>query len=75
MTQAEFEGWRAYFRQHPFDDFHRFHRPAAMVARALGGPATTETLRWLAPEPNPPGMSDADVRTLAAFGLKPPTRH
>ncbi|SDW95127.1 hypothetical protein SAMN05421681_103315 [Lysobacter enzymogenes] len=75
MTQAEFEAWRAYFRLHPFDDLHRFHRPAALIARAAGGGEIEPKLDWLEPPPIPPGFSDPDARTLRAFGLTPPTRH
>lgn len=75
MTQREVESWAAFYRLHPFDDLHRFHRPAALIASALGGDLQSR-LEWLAPAPPDPALqhfSDADARTLAAFGVKPPT--
>ena len=72
MTQAEFMAWVAFYRQHPFDDFHRIHRPAALIARSIGGGDVKAMLDWLAPEPVPEGYSAADVKTMAAFGVKPP---
>ena len=73
MTPEEFEGWMQYYRQHPFDDLHRFHRPAALVASALSG-KYDDKLKFLAPEPRPAGYSQADLNTLQAFGLRPPLR-
>lgn len=77
MSRVEFESWVAFYELHPFDDLHRYHRPAAMVASSLGGGSITDRLAWLAPEPaapdylDPEQYSDADRRTLDAFGLKP----
>ena len=51
MTQAEFVAWREFYKQQPFDDFHRFHRPAALVSVSLGGGDVQARLDWLAPEP------------------------
>lgn len=50
MSAAEFESWKAFYRLFPFDDLHRFHRPAAMVAAAWGG-KYQERLDFLAPHP------------------------
>lgn len=36
MTQREFESWWQFYQLRPFDDLHRFHRPAALVAHSLG---------------------------------------
>lgn len=71
MTQVEFEGWREFYRLYPFDDFHRFHRPAALVASSMGGDLKKK-LDWLQPEPSAGDWSDADARTMAALGVKPP---
>lgn len=42
---------------HPFDDLHRFHRPAALVFSAnagkQAGEAFTRALDTLAPKPKP----------------------
>lgn len=77
MSHAEFVAWREFYRQAPFDDLHRFHRPAAMVATSMAGGDVQARLEWLAPprqEPTAPGYSAADMATFKAFGVKPPTR-
>lgn len=82
MTPAELTAWREFYVRWPFDDMHRYHRPAALVASSFGeGPLMdriTARLKWLAPEPvaqDIPGsehFSEADLRTMAAFGMVPP---
>lgn len=79
MTHREFVSWREYHHLFPIDDLHRIYRPAALIAasdpdrkdinKTLG-----DFQAWLQPEPALAGFSDADARTLAAFGLKPPAR-
>ena len=69
MTQAEFEGWLEFYRMYPFDDFHRFHRPAALVARSLGGGEVQPLLDWLQPDRGTEGLTDSDVATMRAFGF------
>ena len=71
MTQAEFSKWVEFYRMAPFDDLHRYHRPAALVAAASGGGKVPDLLDWLAPEPVPQGYSKADMQTLKALGVKP----
>lgn len=70
MTQAEFQSWAAFYREQPFDDRHRFHRPAALVAASMSGDLAGK-LEFLAPEPVPDGMTEADLNTLKAFGIAP----
>lgn len=70
MDQPEFLQWIEFYKLFPFDDFHRFHRPAALVASAIGGGEIRERLAWLQPDPRNAGMSDADMATLRAFGYK-----
>lgn len=53
ITPEEFRDWCEYYRRWPFDDFHRHHRPAALVAHAMGGgdeTAFAARLEWLQPE-------------------------
>ena len=69
MTQAEFLSWVAFYKLFPFDDFHRYHRPAALVAAMTNGDVKKH-LEWLQPEPVPEGMTMGDVNTLRAFGLR-----
>ncbi|NGR09401.1 hypothetical protein G5B41_17815 [bacterium SGD-2] len=37
MTRKEFESWKEFYALRPFDDLHRYHRPAAVVAHSMGG--------------------------------------
>jgi hypothetical protein len=76
MTRAEFLAWREFYRMFPFDDRHRYHRPAALVSASLstGVRALSDRLEWLVPEPVPPGYDAAEVRSLRAFGIAPPPR-
>lgn len=75
MARSEFLSWLAFYELQPFDDFHRFHRPAAMISTALGGGSVAERLVWLQPPPPPAGdYSEADLSFFKAFGIKPPTK-
>lgn len=74
MTHSEFLAWVEFHHHYPFDDLHRFHRPAALVATSMGGGSIQDRLDWLAPEPVPEGYSQADLNTFKAFGVKPPPR-
>lgn len=53
MTFDEFLAWKGFYRLFPFDDFHRFHRPAAMIAGSMSGDLEGK-LDWLAPAPQAP---------------------
>jgi len=73
MSRTEFLAWLAFYELHPFDDFHRFHRPAALIAASMGGGSIDDRLDWLQPPPPPlVQYSDADMNTFKAFGIKPP---
>lgn len=74
MSRREYERWMAFYRLYPFDDRHRYHRPAALISTAIGGGDLQARLEWLEPEPVPPGFSDADMNTFRAFGVRPPSR-
>ncbi len=67
MTQVEFDRWRHFYVQQPFDDLHRFHRPAALVATSFGGELKSR-LDFLT-RPIQTAEEDADDVTLRAFGL------
>jgi hypothetical protein len=71
MSQAEFQQWIQFYRNFPFDDFHRYHRPAALVSVSMAGGDVKERLEWLQPEPIPDGLDVADVNTIKAFGFTP----
>ncbi|MFC0677528.1 hypothetical protein ACFFGH_06645 [Lysobacter korlensis] len=56
MGEAEFDAWREFYRLYPFDDLHRFHRPAALMAcSGVSGSldqAIEQRLKWLQPDPS-----------------------
>ena len=70
MSAREFSDWIEFYKAYPFDDRHRFHRPAAMVASSLGGGDVQARLDWLCPEPVPEGLTDVDVSIMRAFGVR-----
>jgi hypothetical protein len=72
MSQRELQAWREFYRLYPFDDRHRFHRPAAALARAIGGQGitTASIIEWLQPDPRNVDLTSADLATLQAFGFK-----
>lgn len=73
MSQAEFERWQLFYTEQPFDDLHRYHRPAALLAKASGGREQfSEYVKMLVNDSSKPEASDADMNTFAAFGMKPP---
>lgn len=71
MSADEFLSWREFFTLYPFDDFHRFHRPAALVSMGMGGGDVSARLEWLQPEPtaapDAAGLSEVDKSILKAF--------
>lgn len=78
MSQVEFERWFDFYQMHPFDDLHRFHRPAALISRSMTGANVEDLLEWLQPkiaDENDSEYSDADIATFKALGMdKPPRR-
>lgn len=71
MGQDEFEAWKAYYRLWPFDDYHRFHRPAGLVAASMSGELEAK-LDWLAGDrikaPELTEISEVDRSVMAALG-------
>jgi hypothetical protein len=75
MTVPEFQAWVEFYKQNPFDDYHRYYRPAAHIAHSMAGGDIDLRLAWLERRPAAPsGYSDADLATMRAFGVKPPTK-
>jgi hypothetical protein len=70
MSQAEFIQWIEFYKLTPFDDYHRFQRPAVLVAASMGADMK-QAIAWLQPEPEFEGYSDADINTFKALGIKP----
>lgn len=73
MTQAEFERWAEFYQMHPFDDLHRYYRPAALISRSMNGAEVEVLLEWLQPKQveveGVEGFSEADIRTMKALGM------
>lgn len=69
MKDAEYAAWIEFYNLHPFDDMHRYHRPAALIATSLAGGGIQERLDFLAPDRSTQGLTDADVKTMRAFGF------
>jgi hypothetical protein len=74
MPRPEFLSWQTFYQLFPFDDLHRYHRPAALIAGSLGGGDLNARLNWLQPDPVAADWDEADLRTIAAFGFKPPMK-
>ncbi len=68
MSQAEFLAWAEFYRNFPFDDKHRYHRPAALVATSMGGGDVQANLDWLQPPPDD-GRSQSDRDLYKAVGI------
>lgn len=74
MPRPEFLSWLAFHQLFPFDDHHRYHRPAVLVAESMSGGHLQDRLNWLQPDPATAGWDEADLRTFAALGVKPPMK-
>lgn len=80
MSRQEFQAWREYYHLFPFDDLHRYHRPAALISHSASGGGGSDLLEqrlnWLQPDPGSMSglYTDADMATFRAFGMKPPGR-
>ena len=70
MSEVEFESWQAYYAESPFDDMHRYHRPAAYQAASFNGADFKDVLKFLVNAYEPTindGLSDIDRSILKAF--------
>jgi len=71
MSQREFERWRHFYERFPFDFTHLHYRPAAMIAQAMSSSGEmSDKYDWLA-RPLVTDSTDADIRTMKAFGFSP----
>lgn len=62
----------------PFDDLHRFHRPAALIVSSMNGAEIEPLIEWLHPRydlQNDTEYSEEDLSVFKALGVdKPPRR-
>lgn len=76
MSRPEFLAWREFYTKWPFDDMHRYFRPAAMIAQSFAGGEIEKKLEWLQPKPEvepAPGShqySAGELLTLKTFGIR-----
>lgn len=78
MSMREYHEWARFYSHYPFDDFSRYHRPAALIAQSMAGGKIEDKLNWLQPQPSAPEdaeygeqYSSVDVSILKAFGILP----
>lgn len=68
LTEEEIDYWREFYRQHPFDDHHRYHRPAAYVASRHAGSQAAAAydagLTFLSPKPKKPSRTLRPARVI-----------
>ena len=74
MSEPEFRAWVAYYRDSPFDDAHRYYRPAALISQSMAGGDIKQKMEWLQPDPAPEGANDADLATMRALGVRAPAK-
>lgn len=70
MSAVEFEHWQAYYAHSPFDDLHRYHRPAACQVSSFNGADFKDVVNFLVNTYEPvinDGLSDIDRSILKAF--------
>jgi len=73
MSTRELNGWIDYFNRHPFDDLHRYHRPALADTLIRGGVAFDGVIDWMQGDTTEKASeSTADENTLRALGLSRP---
>lgn len=76
IDAPELADWIEFYRLFPFDDMHRFYRPAALLTKAQGVKASmSEIMRILQPDPLPLGDGYDDdaqdrARSLMNMGFK-----
>jgi hypothetical protein len=66
MSLREFNSWVQFYRLFPFDDAHRYFRPAALLAKANGSKASIkELMEFLQPDPVDIGDLKPDQQAMA----------
>jgi len=74
MSEVEFGSWVEFYKLAPFDDLHRFYRPAALISRSFSGGDVSDLIEWLQPRQKTNEWTQADINTFKAFGMKPPPK-
>lgn len=69
MTNAEFLTWQEFYKLFPFDDRHRYYRPAALMSHSMSGAKIDELLDFLQPDARNAGLTGADLAMMRALGF------
>lgn len=74
MSEQEFRRWMQFYRQQPFDDIHRYYRPAVLQASAFGGGDADAMMDFLVnrTDGRQEDVPDADLSVFEAFGAVVP---
>lgn len=70
MSHSEFQCWMEFARHNPFDDLHRYHRPASLLAASKGYPQQA-ALDWLHPPRLPDDIDSIGLSVMRALGAGP----
>jgi hypothetical protein len=66
MPDDERSSWIEFYTLYPFDDEHRYYRPAALI-KANSDEGFTKLLRFLQPDPTAAHLSAVDQQIIAMF--------
>ena len=69
LTPEELASWRQFYTRWPFDDFHRYHRPAALVCASMSGEIEA-ALDWLQPPTVQHTSADRDLFRAAGISMR-----
>lgn len=74
MSEQEFRRWVRFYRQQPFDDIHRYYRPAVLQASAFGGGDMAAMMDFLLNKEvvQEAESEDVGLSVFRAFGVVPP---
>jgi hypothetical protein len=73
VSNREFRDWIAFYKAFPFDDHHRYHRPASLIVSQGNQDRLQASLEFLdinsvvSPELNIEGLSEADMSIIRAL--------
>jgi len=69
LTPDELASWRQFYIRWPFDDFHRYYRPAALVSASMSG-EIEPALDWLQPPDVEHSTADRDLFRAAGVSIR-----
>jgi len=69
MTAPEFNAWVEFYKDFPFDDFHRYHKPALVASGRFFNEAN-DMLDYLQKPQVDEELTDVDMSFLKLFGVR-----